>query len=52
MNKLFIVNFDRTWSEDIRVKAKNRREAKKKAWERFKKRPKKMRDFSINIDEY
>lgn len=33
------VNVDMKWSQDYRIKAKSASEAKKKAWERFRKRP-------------
>ena len=50
--KTFIVDFDKTWGEDstITVRAKNK-EAKKKGWERFKRRVKKRRDYNIYADE-
>ncbi len=48
--KKYSVNIDMTWSEDYRVSAKNVAEAKRKAWEKFKKRlPKK--NFKIDADK-
>lgn len=48
--KKFVVNIDMKWSEDIHIKAKNMAEAKKKAWNKFKKRcPKK--NFEILADK-
>lgn len=48
--KNFTVNIDMRWSEDIKVKAKTKAEARKIAWEKFKKRlPKK--NFTISEDQ-
>lgn len=48
--KNFTVNIDMTWSEDIKVKAKTKAEARRLAWEKFKKKlPKK--NFTISEDE-
>lgn len=37
--KTFSVNIDMVWSMDYVVKAKTKSEAKKKAWDKFKKNP-------------
>jgi hypothetical protein len=49
--KTFIVNIDKKYSEDIMVQAKNSREAKKLAFEKFAKKKLKPKDFSIYADE-
>lgn len=49
--KTFTVNINMTWSEDVRVSAKTKAEAKKKVWDKFKKSvPKKNFDFSVDED--
>lgn len=48
--KTYQVNIDMIWSTSKIVKAKSKAEAKKKAWEKFKKTPPK-KDFSIDVDE-
>jgi hypothetical protein len=48
--KKYTVNIDMTWSEDVKVTAKTEAEARRKAWEKFKKRvPRK--NFSLSADE-
>lgn len=49
--KIYIVNIDMKWSEDIDVRAKTAGEAKRKAWAIFKKKlPRK--NFDILADVY
>lgn len=48
-SKLYRVNVDMKWSDDIVVKAKTAGEARKKAWAQFKRRcPRKL--FELNAD--
>lgn len=49
--KKYIVNIDKKWSEDIVVTAKNPREARKKAFDKFANRKLKPKDFNINESE-
>lgn len=48
--KTYLVNIDMKWSEEYSIKAKTEAEAKKKAWEKFKKNPPKNL-FEILADE-
>ena len=50
--KTFFVDFEKKWGEkSIRVRAKNKNEAKKKGWERFKRRIKQKKDYTVYADE-
>ena len=51
-NKIFFINIEKKWSEEaIKVQAKNIREAKKKGWEKFKKRVCERKDYTIYADK-
>ncbi len=49
--KLWSVDIDWTRSKEMIVPAKNAREAKKKAWEKFKNRKPKRREYRLYVDE-
>lgn len=49
--KEYCVNIDMRWSKEFFVEARNKKEAKEKAWERFKKTLSK-KYFNIEVDEY
>jgi hypothetical protein len=49
--KKYRVNLDMNYSVDITVSAKNSREAKKKAWEKFSKKKPNKKIFQIYADE-
>lgn len=46
----YVVNFDMTWSHDIKVKAQNKTHAKKIAFALFIKKLK-GKDFNISVDK-
>lgn len=48
--KTYVINISMKWSEDVTVQAKTKAEAKKKAWQKFSKRPQK-KSFDFLIDE-
>ncbi len=48
--KKFKVNIDMNFSQDIVVTAKNQREAKTKAWEKFKKKKPTKKTFQFYVD--
>ena len=51
-NKTFLVDIDKKWGEEyIRVRAKSKTEAKKKGWERFKRKVKQREDYNIYTEE-
>ncbi len=49
--KIFSVDIDRNCSQEIIIPAKNAREAKKKAWEKFTRRKPKRKEHQIYVDE-
>jgi hypothetical protein len=49
--KKYKVNIDMIYSIDIKLSAKNSREAKKKAWDKFSKRKPNSKLFKIYVDE-
>lgn len=48
--KIYSVNIDMKWSEEYLIKANSASEARKKAWEKFKKNPPKKL-FELMVDE-
>lgn len=48
--KTYLVNIDMKWSQEYSIKAGSATEAKKKAWEKFKKSPPKNL-FEILVDK-
>ena len=48
--KNYLVNVDMIWSRNFTLKAKNKPEAKRKAFERFLKYAK-SKDFNISVDD-
>lgn len=52
-NKNYTVNIDMEWSKDYKIKATTKSEAKKIAWERFKKSiPKDLFELSVDEDPF
>lgn len=52
-NKNYTVNIDMKWSKDYKIKAATKSEAKKIAWERFKKSiPKDLFELSVDEDPF
>lgn len=49
--KKYKVNIDMNFSRDIYLSAKNKKEAKKKAWEKFISKKPKKKTFTIFTDE-
>ena len=49
--KKYQVNIDMNVSQNVKVSAKNEREAKKKAWDKFVNQRPNKKQFTIYVDE-